>query len=43
MILETLGKPPDDELNEFITNSNAREYIDSLPVISNAYLRIEKR
>ena len=32
MIFETLGKPPDEELKEFITNVNAKEYVDSLPV-----------
>ena len=32
MIFDTLGKPPDDELKQFITNVNAREYVDSMQV-----------
>ena len=32
MIFDTLGKPPDEELKQFITNVNAREYVDSMQV-----------
>lgn len=28
LIFETLGKPSDADLKEFITNSNAKEFVD---------------
>lgn len=31
MIFETLGKPPEEDLH-FITNANARKYVNSLQV-----------
>lgn len=34
MIFDALGKPPKEELSEFITNKNAREFVDQLPVRS---------
>ena len=31
MIFETLGKPSDEDLHQFIKNQNALEFVNSLP------------